>query len=263
MELKDTLNVALVQTDLFWEDVPANLGHLEEQLATMPHSVDLILLPEMFSTGFTMEPDKVAEPLNLHTTRWMQQIALQNDALVVGSFASREGSKFYNRLLAVEPTGQIHAYDKRHLFRMGGEHLVYTGGSGKLIVTWKGWRICPLVCYDLRFPVWSRRTNEENYDLLLYVANWPAARAYAWDILLRARAIENQAFVAAANRIGTDANGVDHSGGSVLLDFLGQSVLTAGSAGGIRIGEISLSALRTYRERFPAHMDADPFQIHS
>ena len=261
MAQKDSLALAIVQTDLFWEDAPANQASLEEQLAGLSHPVDVIVLPEMFTTGFSMTPEKVAEPVNLSSTRWMQQIASQFDALVIGSFAAREDNKYYNRLLAVKPDGSFESYDKRHLFRMGGEHQVYNGGKSRLIVDFRGWKICPLICYDLRFPVWSRNSDETPYDLLIYVANWPAARAYAWDTLLRARAIENQAYVAGANRIGSDANGVAHAGGSLLLDFLGKPLSEAGEHATVLTGKVTLSELRKYRERFPAYLDADRFEI--
>lgn len=261
MEAKDALVVTLVQTDLFWEDTTANLAALEEKIAGLTGPVDLLILPEMFSTGFTMAPRHLAEPMNLRTTRWMQQIATNTGALVLGSFAAREDVRFHNRLMAVKPDGTYQHYDKRHLFRMGGEHEVYSGGDTKLIVEWKGWRICPLVCYDLRFPVWSRNRPAEAYDLLVYVANWPAPRSNAWDTLLCARAIENQAFVAGVNRVGTDGKGVNHRGGSALIDYFGQPVALAGEKEQVITGEIQLSRLRAYREKFPAYLDADPFEL--
>lgn len=261
MEIKDSLCVALVQTDLFWEDIHANLASFEEKLTGINRPVDLILLPEMFSTGFTMTPEKVAEPMGLFTTKWLQQISVNYQALVIGSFVVKEGGQYYNRLLAVKPDGSFQHYDKRHLFRMGGEHDVYSGGKEKLILNWKGWNICPLICYDLRFPVWSRNTEENAYDLLVYVANWPAARSYTWRTLLRARAIENQTYVAGINRIGEDGKGVPHEGDSALIDYSGQPIVDMGNANELRIGEISRTQLIDYRKRFPAHLDADAFEI--
>jgi omega-amidase len=181
--------------------------------------------------------------------------------MIVGSFAVKEGSQYFNRVCCVQPDGTLHYSDKRHLFRMGEEHANYTPGTTRLTVDWKGWKICPLICYDLRFPVWSRNSTSEAYDLLIYVANWPARRANAWNTLLAARAIENQAFVAGVNRVGNDGNGIMHQGESVLLDFLGEPLLALGKSESIKTVRISKRTLNDYRKSFPAHLDADPFQI--
>jgi omega-amidase len=260
-EPTEHLAVALLQANLYWENPTANLAMLEEQLAMLPAPADLVVLPEMFSTGFSMNAAKVAEAMDLTTTRWMKQMAAKTGAMMIGSFAVREGGRYFNRLLCVRPDGTYEAYDKRHLFRMGQEHDTYTAGTQRLVVEWKGWRICPLVCYDLRFPVWSRNSQTESYDLLLYVANWPARRAYAWQTLLRARAIENLCYVVGVNRVGADGQGIDHTGGSQVLDFLGEPITELGAAEAATVVTISHAPLLTYRQKFPAHLDADPFKL--
>ncbi|CAG5012318.1 Omega-amidase YafV [Dyadobacter sp. CECT 9275] len=254
------LNVAVVQTDIYWENVTANLSSLEEKITAVDQPFDVLLLPEMFSTGFTMNKD-AAEPMNLTTTRWMKQMAAQTGALLTGSMAIRESGNCYNRLFCVYPDGRTLTADKRHLFRMGRENEVYTRGENRLIVEWKGWKICPLICYDLRFPVWSRNTASDPFDLLIYVANWPARRSYAWNTLLRARAIENQCYVAGVNRVGADATGTEHQGDSVVLDYLGEPQLLLGNKESIKVVRISKYDLQEYRKIFPAWSDADDFRV--
>ena len=254
------LNIALIQTDLFWEDITANLSALEEKIFGLEESFDILVLPEMFNTGFTMNAG-IAEVPNTKTTVWMKFIAKHTNALIVGSIPMKEGGNIYNRMLCVYPDGNINYYNKRHLFRMGGENGVYTGGSEKLIIEYKGWKLCPLVCYDLRFPVWSRNSKAAEYDILIYVANWPARRSYAWNTLLRARAIENQSYVIGVNRIGTDGNGLTYSGDSVVLDYLGEPQFLAGSDEVIKVISLSKSQLEQYKESFPAWADADDFEI--
>ncbi|MGV3601871.1 MAG: amidohydrolase [Dyadobacter fermentans] len=257
---KEILSIALVQADLHWENVTANLASFEEKLAALPEAVDLIVLPEMFNTGFTMNT-ALAEPMNLTTTRWMKQIAKQQNALVVGSFAVNDGGRFFNRLLCVRPDGTYSQSDKRHLFRMGEEHSHYTAGNARLTIEWRGWKLCPLVCYDLRFPVWSRNLQSDPYDILLYVANWPARRAHAWSTLLHARAIENQCYVMGVNRVGTDGNGLEYRGDSVALDYLGEPIAMLTNQETEKIVHISKAELATYREKFSALSDADDFEI--
>jgi omega-amidase len=257
---KESLSVALIQTDLFWEDVTANLSSLEEKIAALSEEPDVIVLPEMFNSGFTMNP-AVAEPMGLQTTQWMKQVAARTGALVIGSFAVKEDQKFYNRLLGVKPDGTLACNDKRHLFSIGKEHLAYTAGTSRLMIAWKGWKICPLICYDLRFPVWSRNLTADPYDLLIYVANWPAKRANAWNTLLRARAIENQAYVVGVNRIGRDGNDLEYRGDSAALDYLGEPALLLGSAQTEKSVSFSKKDLENYRVSFPALADADDFQI--
>lgn len=234
---------------------------LEEKIAALPEPADVIALPEMFSTGFSMNAPVLAEAMNVTTTRWLKMIAAQNQALVLGSFQVKEGSNYYNRLLCVRPEGTYEIYDKRHLFRYGAEHETFTAGNARLVVTWKGWRICPLICYDLRFPVWSRQDSENPYDLLLYVANWPAARAYAWNTLLRARAIENLSYVVGVNRVGSDGNGIDHLGGSLAADFLGEIITDLGEAESVKVVQLAKVPLEKYRESFPALLDTDGFSV--
>lgn len=244
-----------------WENSTANLAILEEKIAFLPEPADVIVLPEMFNTGFSMNVKATAEVLNTTTTRWMKMMAAQTGALLIGSMAVREEKQYFNRLLCVRPDGTYEYYDKRHLFRMGAEHSTFTAGTERLVLNWKGWRICPLVCYDLRFPVWSRQDQKNPFDLLLYVANWPAVRSYAWNTLLRARAIENLSYVVGVNRIGTDGNGVDHKGGSVVVGFLGELITDLGEAEAAKVFHLEKAPLDKYRQSFPAHLDADSFSI--
>lgn len=221
------LTVALIQTDLVWEDINANLTRISTKIESISSNVDIIILPEMFTTGFTMKAHEFAETMDGKSVRWMQQLATKKQAAIVGSsiiseesFDSAQGKRFYNRLLFVHPSGKIDFYDKRHTFRLAKEHEVFSAGNQKLIVDFKGWKICPLVCYDLRFPVWAR--NTEDYDLLLYIASWPKARISAWDVLLEARAIENMSYTLGVNRVGIDGNKFEYVGHSIGYDFLGK-----------------------------------------
>lgn len=260
------LKITLVQSDLHWEDVEANLAMFEEKIWQIGSSTDVIILPEMFTTGFTMAAPKLAEHMNMRTFKWMKQMADQTGALILGSYIVTVHERYYNRLLWMEPGGNFKTYDKRHLFRMSNEHKVYTPGESMLIGTWKGWRICPLVCYDLRFPVWSRnrwdrQTNKLSYDLQIFVANWPTARIDAWDTLLKARAIENLSYVAGVNRIGQDENGVEYNGRSSVLSPKGEAIfITEGSETSKTI-ELNAHSLEAFRDRFPAFLDGDEFSI--
>ncbi|HEX5170385.1 MAG TPA: nitrilase-related carbon-nitrogen hydrolase, partial [Cyclobacteriaceae bacterium] len=200
------LKVTIIQSDLHWEDIGANLAMFEEKIWRINANTDVIILPEMFTTGFTMGASRMAEMMNMRTTKWMRQMADQTGALILGSFIANVHERYFNRLLWMEPGGHYKTYDKRHLFRMANEHKTYSAGESVLIGSWKGWRICPLVCYDLRFPVWSRNTFEITsrrlaYDLLIYIANWPTIRIDAWDALLKARAIENLSYTIGVNRV--------------------------------------------------------------
>ncbi|HCL6629805.1 TPA: amidohydrolase [Citrobacter amalonaticus] len=252
------LKITLLQQPLVWMDGPANLRHFDRQLEAVTGR-DLIVLPEMFTTGFAME----AAGLSLAQETliaWLRDKAQQTDALVAGSAAISSEQRAVNRFFLVEPRGTVHFYDKRHLFRMADEHHHYQSGNRRTIVQWRGWRILPLVCYDLRFPVWSRNLND--YDLALYVANWPAPRSLHWQTLLAARAIENQAYVAGCNRVGTDGNGHHYRGDSRVINPQGEVIATAEAHQATRIdAELSLSALKEYRETFPAWQDADPFTL--
>ncbi len=254
------LTVTLVQTYLFWEDPEANRAMLEEKIAGIGQPTDLIVLPEMFTSGFTMNPNRVAEPMGLTTFRWLKQQAARTGAVVTGSYVVQEEGKFYNRLVWMRPDGQARFYDKRHLFRMAGEHEHYAAGTQRLVVEWKGWRICPLICYDLRFPVWSRNTPLD-FDLLLYVANWPAARSHAWNALLQARAIENLCYVAGVNRVGEDGTGKAHAGESALVDFKGERLAYQQDLEVIHTNPLKKEELSTFRKNFPTDLDADEFTL--
>lgn len=254
------LHLTLLQTGLHWENPTANRAMLEEKIFALPEKTDLIVLPEMFTTGFTMNAKPLAEPMNLTTFRWLKQMAAQTDAVVTGSYIVQEKGRFYNRLIWMEPDGSFDVYDKRHLFRMAGEEQTYAGGAKRLVKSWRGWNICPLICYDLRFPVWSRNAGLE-YDLLLYVANWPAARSTAWNALLQARAIENLSYVAGVNRVGEDGNGHHYAGDSSLIDPKGEVIFRQNQTETVFQTTLSLDELRAYRERFPANRDADDFRI--
>jgi omega-amidase len=286
------LSVTIIQTSLYWENPTANLANLEEKIATISTQSDLIILPEMFTTGFTMNAKTVAEPMNFTTFKWMRQQAKQTKAVITGSYIVKEGGKYYNRLLWMRPDGTFEKYDKRHLFRMGGEHHHFAGGSERLIVELKGWKICPLICYDLRFPVWSRNFQQEeggkeevkmgkeigdnsiphtydlipttpnlNYDILIYVANWPAVRSQVWDTLLQARALENQSYCIGVNRVGEDGMGLNYSGNSAVIDFKGNQLFYQKDTEVINNQILSKKELDDFRTKFPAYLDADEFEI--
>ena len=255
------LRVTLVQQPLAWGDAAANHAHFEQLLAPLAGRTDLVVLPETFTTGFSMEVERLAEPAGGPTAAWLARLAHRLDAAITGSVITAEGAQVYNRLLWAPPAGELRHYDKRHLFRMGREHEHFTPGRLAWSVRWRGFSVCPLVCYDLRFPVFSRRRPTLEYDLLVYVANWPAARAFAWRQLLRARAIENQAYVVGVNRVGADGNGIPHAGESAAIDFLGQTLAEAGDAPALLLVELSAAALAAFRGKFPAHLDADRFTL--
>lgn len=260
------LKVTLIQSDLHWEDIEANLAMFEEKVWQIGNTTDVIVLPEMFTTGFTMAAQKLAEHMNMRTFKWMKQMADQTGALMLGSYIAKVHDKYFNRLLWMEPGGLFKTYDKRHLFRMAGENKVYSQGESLLIGTWKGWRICPLVCYDLRFPVWSRnrwdaRSHRLNYDLLVYAANWPTTRIGAWDILLRARAIENLSYVVGVNRVGQDGNGIEYNGNSAIISPKGEHIYINEGTESMKTIELSSNSLEAFRDRFPAYQDADDFDI--
>jgi predicted amidohydrolase len=258
-----TLRVTLVQAGLHWQDPAANRAAFDARLGALgAGATDLVVLPEMFTTGFSMDSASLAEPAAGPTVAWLRGWARRLDAAVMGSVMTRDGERCVNRLWFATPDGALQQYDKRHLFRMAGEHEHFAAGSASLVVVFRGWRIAPLVCYDLRFPVWSRRRPGFDYDLLVYVANWPARRAHAWRQLLVARAIENQSYVVGVNRVGADGTGIAHDGDSVAHDFLGMPVAALGSAATEATAALDLAALREFRERFPAHLDADRFELH-
>lgn len=253
------LELALVQTTLAWHDPQANQAHFAA-LLDQARGADLIVLPEMFTTGFSMHSAELAEPEDGPSTCWLQAQAARMQAVVSGSLIIQAADGSYrNRLLWARPDGSLAHYDKRHLFRMAGEHKYYAAGEEQVLLELKGWRIRPLICYDLRFPVWSR--DAVDTDLLLYTANWPAARRQHWNRLLPARAIENLCYVAAVNRVGEDGKGHGYSGDSQVLDFQGEPLLEAGAGDGVFRAVLKAAELAAYRERFPAYRDADPFQL--
>ncbi|GGG38789.1 amidohydrolase [Bizionia arctica] len=258
--MQDQLKIALIQTELFWENPKQNRIHFTNKIESISESVELIVLPEMFTSGFTMNPKKVAETMFGETVVWMQEMAMLKETAIMGSMVISEHGNFYNRLLFVHPNGIIEAYDKKHTFTLAGEDKVYTAGKTKLLVTYKGWRICPLVCYDLRFPVWAR--NVEDYDLLIYVANWPKVRITAWKSLLKARAIENMAYCVGVNRIGLDGNNHEYSGHSAVFDVLGEKIdHIPDNKEAIEIITLSKSHIKTYREKLNFLNDKDAFKL--
>jgi len=261
--MKSQLNVSLVQSDLTWHDAAENRRTFDRLMQPLTGQTDLIILPEMFSTGFTMDAEAVAEPENGPTTDWLRNAAGTLNAVITGSIVTRARGRFWNRLIWMRPDGSFECYDKRHLFRMAGEHERYAEGDRKLIVDLFGWKICPLICYDLRFPVWSRNRSgsEGAYDVLIYVANWPERRRYAWQTLLRARAIENVSYCIGLNRVGKDAKEIEYSGDSVALDFMGQPLVPELEGEAARTIALDYEALSAFRKRFPAHMDADSFEL--
>ncbi|MCU5771529.1 amidohydrolase [Erwiniaceae bacterium BAC15a-03b] len=253
-----TLKLTVLQQPLVWMDNEANLRHFDALLAEIRGS-DVIVLPEMFTTGFAMEAAQSSLP-QAQVIEWLHAHAKATNALVGGSAAIQTDKGAVNRFLLVEPGGKLHSYDKRHLFRMGDEHHHYLAGERREIIEWRGWRILPQICYDLRFPVFSR--NQNDYDLALYVANWPAARALHWQSLLLARAIENQAYVAGCNRVGSDGNQHQYSGDSRIISPQGEILAAGEPHQPARLdAELSLELLREYRERFPAWRDADTFSL--
>lgn len=257
----DTLSLALVQTDLLWENPAKNREHILKKIETINSSVDLIILPEMFTSGFTMNPGQVAEYMGGETVTWLKNIAYNYKVAITGSLVIKEQGNFYNRLLFVHPDGHIDYYDKKHLFTLAGENNVYSAGTKKLIVPYKGWRICPLICYDLRFPVWSR--NTEDYDLLLYVANWPKPRIDAWDSLLKARAIENMCYCVGVNRIGLDNNNYEYTGNSAVYDYLGKKISSLlPNEDTIDIVNVDKHSLLETRKKLQFLNDRDNFTIY-
>lgn len=255
------LTVSFVQASLQWHNPAANRLELQRHIDEISLSPDLIVLPEMFTTGFSMNAAQLAEPMDGPTVAWLQEVAAARNAVITGSIIIEEDGHYYNRLLWVRPDGSLSYYNKRHLFTMANEHHTYTAGTERLIEEWRGWRICPLVCYDLRFPVWSRNSAEQPYDLLLYVANWPTARRTAWMTLLRARAIENVAYTMGVNCVGIDGNSHAYSGDSALLDMRGEYLVEVGNQETGITRSLRYADLVAFRERFPALHDADPFEL--
>lgn len=258
--MSDILKLSLVQVDLEWGNVENNLQRIAHLISSLKSKTDLIVLPEMFSSGFIMEKKHLIAPKAKMTIDWMMEQAKELKALIIGSIIIEEDGAYYNRLYCVDCEKIICSYDKRHLFRIGEEQQHFKSGDERAIFTIGKWRICPLVCYDLRFPVWSR--NQNDYDLLLYVANWPEARKDVWTTLLKARAIENQSFVSGVNRIGQDGMGLSYAGGSILYDSKGKEIgKCVDYKECITTVDLKLTELNKFRNKFPVHLDADSFQI--
>jgi omega-amidase len=264
------MKVTLIQTSLTWQDREKNISNFDRLIHSIKEETDLIVLPEMFTTGFTMQPELFAEPADGPTLAWLKSKAGEKRSTITGSVSVVENNKYYNRLYWVEPDGSMSSYNKRHLFRMGKEEQHYTAGDKKIVKQLDDWRICPLICYDLRFPAWSRNTFkktsatscEAEYDVLIYVANWPEVRNYPWKQLLIARAIENQCFVIGVNRIGSDGNGLEHSGDSLVINPRGE-IISSIKAHEEIVQTISLDKnyLSDFRKIFPVGLDADDFQL--
>ncbi len=259
MTLHD-LRIVALQYDIVWQDREANLTQLDGLIDNISDS-DIIVLPEMFALGFSMSTSNLSEDMNGPTKDWLVHNSARLNTAIIGSSIIKDKENYFNRLFFVKPSGEINTYDKRHLFRMANENQHYTAGSERLIVDYKGWKICPLICYDLRFPVWSRNINQE-YDCLIYIANWPEPRINAWSTLLQARAIENQCFVVGVNRVGLDGNKIKYSGNSSIVDPKGQILVELED---YEIGKISCSLsyfeLSEFRKKFPVVMDADKFEL--
>jgi omega-amidase len=250
------LKVTLIQDEVAWEDKATNLARLQASIDGASRPTDLMVLPEMFSTGFSMNAKLLAEDMDGTTVRWIRRLAQSCASDLLGSVMIAEGGRFFNRLLWAKPDGRLLTYDKKHLFRFAGEDKFYTAGSRHLTVELKGWRIRPFICYDLRFPIWTRSLSQ-GYDLAIFVANWPEQRALHWQILLRARAIENQSYVIGLNRVGQDGNQLTYRGGSAVIDPTGKVLLELGDRKKVDTVELSALTLKEYRAAFPAWMDAD------
>lgn len=257
------LIVTLIQSDLHWEDPDANLQMFEKKINGLREKTEIIILPEMFSTGFSMQSGKLAESMEGKTIQWMKHISAKKNVILTGSLILEEEEHCYNRLLWMLPNGDTGHYDKRHLFAFAGEDAHYERGNKKLIARVKGWKICPIVCYDLRFPVWIRQSPNEqkHYDVLICVANWPDSRIQAWSTLLQARAIENQCYVIGVNRTGKDGNGIAYSGHSMIIDPLGKILIDAGQEEAVVTYQLTKEKLEQTRTQFPFLKDADPFRL--
>jgi omega-amidase len=257
------LTLTLIQTQLHWEDKEANLQMLEAKIKSIQQPTHIVVLPETFNTGFSMKPKELAEPMNGPTMQWMKKVSAEKRIILTGSIMIEEEGLYYNRLIWMQPNGQYGFYNKRHLFSYGGEGEQYTSGNQRFIASVNGWRINLMVCYDLRFPVWSRQqfhqANGYEYDVLVYIANWPSRRNHAWKTLLQARAIENQSYVIGVNRVGVDGNGLDHSGDSMVVDALGEVLYHKADDEDLFTITLQKEQLLEIRERLPFWKEADPF----
>jgi len=258
--MENELKIALIQSDLFWENPEQNRINFNKKIEAISEDVDLIVLPEMFTSGFTMNASIVAETMNGDSIVWLKKLAREKNTAITGSLVISEDNNYYNRSVFVHPSGKIETYDKRHTFTLAGEHNVYTAGIKKTIIDYRGWRICPLICYDLRFPVWAR--NTENYDILLYVANWPKPRINAWDALLKARAIENMSYCIGVNRIGVDDTGHNYPGHSGCYDVLGEQITNMQpNKEQTQIISLSKTTIEKYRNKLNFLNDRDRFSL--
>ncbi len=250
------LTVTLIQTELFWEDIPANLAMLDKKIDGISEKTDVMILPEMFSTGFTMNVEKAAETMTGSAVSWIVAKAKQKQAHILGSVIIEEDKKYFNRLVWAKPDGAILTYDKKHLFRMAGEHKVFSAGNSHLTVEVNGWKLRTFICYDLRFPIWCRNVANR-YDAAIYIANWPAMRAHHWKLLLAARAVENQCYVIGVNRVGEDGQGNAHSGDSSIIDPAGNLLFTQADVPCIHTETLNYDKIKIFRETFAAWQDAD------
>lgn len=259
-----TLNITIIQADLDWEDRAANLAMFESKIKAIKEKTEIVLLPEMFSTGFSLHPAPLAETMDGPSIAWMKRLAAEKRIILGGSLIIREGELFYNRFAWVLPNGQVGFYDKRHRFAFAGEDKEYTAGKKRIIASVKGWRINLMVCYDLRFPVWARQQSKEEgleYDLLIYVANWPERRSHAWRTLLQARAIENQCYVVGVNRVGEDGNQIAYLGDSMIIDPLGEILYEKKNVEDVFTMTLDKERLNEVRSHFPFWRDADGFTL--
>lgn len=253
------MKTALIQTDIIWENPFENRRILENKFNSIIESIDLIILPEMFTSGFTMQPESVAETMNGDTISWLKEMAKFKNCAITGSLVITENGNFYNRMVFVFPDGEIQHYDKKHLFTLAGEDKIYTPGNDKVIVEYNNWKICLQVCYDLRFPVFSR--NTENYDMLIYVASWPKVRTNAWDILLKARAVENLSYTIGVNRIGTDNNDFEYIGHSQIIDELGNFIISPTEKEGVFMTILDKNKIVETRNKLNFLNDKDTFNL--
>jgi len=258
--MKEKLRITLVQSDIFWNDAEANISMFTEKISNIKGSADLIILPEMFSTGFMTKPQGVAEEIEGTTMQWMARMAKEKDCVLTGSLIITEGGKYFNRLIWMKQDGTWEYYDKSHLFRMLGEHKFITKGTERKVIDIHGWKVLPLICYDLRFPVWAR--NRGDYDILLCTASWPERRSDVWKIMLHARALENHVYAVGVNRVGKDGNGITYSGDSMVVNPKRQVILdTSPGKDAVETVELSYNDLQSVRNSFPAHLDADDFDL--
>jgi len=254
-----TRSFTLVQSHLHWEDPEANRKMFEEKILPVSSPMEIVVLPEMFTTGFSMNPNRLAEGMHGDTMAWMKRIASEKKIILTGSLMIEENGKYYNRLIWMQPDGKYGWYDKRHLFSFGGEDQEFSHGLKRFISQVKGWKICTMICYDLRFPVWNRLAKEEEYDVLLFVANWPTKRIHAWKSMLMARAIENQCYVVAVNRVGKDGNGMEHAGESCVIDPLGNILYSKTESEDMYTISLDKNLVDTTRKTFPFQKDKDEF----